>query len=101
MCVVSESTCYLTLPGHGLCKVDVVCVNRKWHEGQCYVDIWFHSHTYIYKYVCVCVCVQTNIKAEHIMNPQKSKLLCFNPCITTKPNVVLCGKIVEVVDDDI
>ena len=27
-------------------------------------------------------------------------LLCFNPCITTKPNVVLCGKSVEVVNDD-
>ena len=35
-----------------------------------------------------------------LFNPQQSKLLCFNPCIATKPNVVLCGKIVEVVDDD-
>ena len=47
------------------------------------------------------ICEQYAIKYSIVFNPVKSKLMCFNSVSSDKPYLTLCGKPVDVVDNDL
>ncbi len=49
----------------------------------------------------ISICETYATEYSIMFNPNKSKLLCFNPCIDVIPSVMFCNKIVEVVDSEL
>ena len=47
------------------------------------------------------ICEQYAMEYSIVFNPVKSKLMCFNSVSSDKPYLTLCGKPVDVVDNDL
>ena len=47
------------------------------------------------------ICEQYAMEYSIVFNPVKSKLMCFNSVSPDKPYITLCGKPVNVVDNDL
>ena len=47
------------------------------------------------------ICEQYAMEYSIVFNPVKSKLMCFNSVSSDKPYITLCGKPVDVVDNDL
>ena len=47
------------------------------------------------------ICEQYTMEYSIVFNPVKSKLMCFNYVSSDKPYTTLCGKPVDVVDNDL
>ena len=47
------------------------------------------------------ICEQYAMKYSIVFNNVKSKLMCFNSVSSDKPYITLCGKPVDVVDNDL
>ena len=46
-------------------------------------------------------CEQCVMEYSIVFNPVKSKLMCFNSISSDKPYMTLCGKLIDIVDNDL
>ena len=49
----------------------------------------------------IAVCEEFASEFNIMFNPKKSKLMCFNVSLETKPVIKLCNQLVDVVDSEV